>query len=54
MEDCLQLLHFHLGSQITNIRQVKGAVMEASRVYVELRKAGAGLCQYGCGRRAGD
>ncbi len=43
MEDCLKLLHFHLGSQITNIRQVKGAVIEASRVFVELRKAGAGL-----------
>src|SRR5215470_12347372 len=44
MEDCLQLLHFHLGSQITNIRQIKGAVMEAARVYVELKRAGAGLC----------
>ncbi len=43
MEDCLQLLHFHLGSQITNIRQIKGAVMEAARVFVELRRAGAGL-----------
>src|SRR5271169_4116542 len=43
MEDCLQLLHFHLGSQITNIRQIKGAVIEAARVYVELRRAGAGL-----------
>lgn len=49
MEDCLQLLHFHLGSQITNIRQVKGAVTEASRVYVELRKAGAGLTQLDVG-----
>src|SRR5579871_6662596 len=44
MEDCLQLLHFHLGSQITNIRQIKGAVMEAVRVYVEMKRAGAGLC----------
>jgi arginine decarboxylase len=43
MEDCLQLLHFHLGSQITNIRQIKGAVNEAARVYVELKRAGAGL-----------
>ena len=43
MADCMQLLHFHLGSQITNIRQVKGAVSEAIRVYVELKKAGAGL-----------
>ena len=43
MPDALQLLHFHLGSQITNIRQVKGAVSEAVRIYTELRKAGAGL-----------
>jgi arginine decarboxylase len=43
MNDCLQLLHFHLGSQITNIRQVKGAVNEAARIYGELARAGAGL-----------
>lgn len=43
MEDCLQLLHFHLGSQITNIRQIKGAVIEAARIYVDLKRSGAGL-----------
>ncbi len=43
MEDCFKLLHFHLGSQITNIRQIKGALNEAVRVYVELKKQGAGL-----------
>jgi len=43
MGDCLKLIHFHLGSQITNIRQIKGAVIEAARIYVELRRAGAGL-----------
>ena len=43
MADCLVLLHFHLGSQITNIRQVKAAVSEAVRIYVELKRAGAGL-----------
>lgn len=43
MEDCLQLLHFHLGSQITNIRQIKAAVIECARIYVELKRAGAGL-----------
>ena len=43
MADCLNLLHFHLGSQITNIRQIKGAVNEAVRVYVDLVRAGAGL-----------
>ncbi len=43
MEDCLQLLHFHLGSQITNIRQIKAAVIEGARIYVELKKMGTGL-----------
>ncbi|NUN03388.1 MAG: biosynthetic arginine decarboxylase, partial [Bryobacteraceae bacterium] len=43
MGDCLELLHFHLGSQITNIRHIKGAVTEGARVYVELKRAGAGL-----------
>jgi arginine decarboxylase len=43
LEDSLQLLHFHLGSQITNIRQIKGAVIEAARIYVDLKKAGTGL-----------
>jgi arginine decarboxylase len=43
MADCLKLLHFHLGSQITNIRHIKGAVMEAVRVYADLKKHGAGL-----------
>jgi len=43
MADCLHLLHFHLGSQITNIRQVKAAVNEAARLYAELVRAGAGL-----------
>jgi arginine decarboxylase len=43
MEDSLKLLHFHLGSQITNIRQIKAAVIEAARVYVDLKRAGTGL-----------
>src|SRR5215208_439587 len=43
MQDCLKLLHFHLGSQITNIRIVKGALNEAARVYTELAKLGGGL-----------
>src|SRR6266496_3407912 len=42
-QDSIELLHFHLGSQITNIRQIKAAVIEAARVYVELKRAGAGL-----------
>jgi arginine decarboxylase len=43
MADCLKLLHFHLGSQITNIRHFKGALDEACRVYVDLYQRGAGL-----------
>jgi arginine decarboxylase len=43
MEGSLQLLHFHLGSQITNIRQIKGAVIEAARIYVELKKLAPAL-----------
>lgn len=43
LEDCFELLHFHLGSQITNIRQIKSALNEASRVYADLKKRGAGI-----------
>ena len=43
MSDCFQLLHFHQGSQITNIRHIKAALNESARVYVELVKRGAGL-----------
>ena len=43
MGDCLQLVHFHLGSQITNIRSIKEALTEAARVYVELHRVGAGV-----------
>lgn len=43
MQDCFKLLHFHLGSQITNIRQVKAAITEAIRIYTDLYSRGAGL-----------
>ena len=39
--DCLQLLHYHLGSQIPNIRDIRAAVMEACRVYTGLVNEGA-------------
>ncbi|XXQ68650.1 biosynthetic arginine decarboxylase [Neisseriaceae bacterium B1] len=38
--DCLQLLHFHLGSQLGNIRDVATGVHESARFYVELHKLG--------------
>ncbi len=43
MQDCLKMLHFHLGSQITNIRMIKTALNEAARIYAELARAGAGM-----------
>ena len=39
--DCLKLLHYHLGSQIPNIRDIRSAVVEACRYYVDLVKEGA-------------
>ncbi|MCC9600250.1 biosynthetic arginine decarboxylase [Stieleria sp. JC731] len=41
--DCLQLLHFHVGSQIGNIRQLKSAILEAARIYVDLKRRGAAM-----------
>ena len=49
MLDCLQLLHFHIGSQITNIRAVKDALRESSRIYVELVALGANMRYLDCG-----
>ncbi|MEM9663215.1 MAG: biosynthetic arginine decarboxylase, partial [Planctomycetota bacterium] len=43
MLDCLNLLHFHIGSQINDVRQVTTAVGELAHVYCELVKLGAGL-----------
>jgi len=36
--DRLKLLHFHIGSQITEIRRIKNAIKEAARVYAKVRK----------------
>ncbi|MGF1513249.1 MAG: biosynthetic arginine decarboxylase [Elainellaceae cyanobacterium] len=41
MLDCLQLLHFHIGSQISSISVIKDALREACQIYVELAKLGA-------------
>ncbi len=49
MLDCLQLLHFHIGSQITNIRAVKDALRESSRIFVELHSLGANMRYLDCG-----
>jgi arginine decarboxylase len=36
MQDCLKLVHFHIGSQVTKIRRIKLAMREASQFYVQL------------------
>lgn len=41
--DCLRLIHFHLGSQITNIRRIKSGLREVSEYYVELMKQGCSI-----------
>ena len=41
MLDCLQLLHYHLGSQIPNIRDIRSGVLEACQVYMDLVREGA-------------
>ena len=41
MLDCLRMLHYHQGSQIPNIRAIRGAATEAARVYVGLVQEGA-------------
>lgn len=43
MLDCLQMVHYHMGSQIPNIGSIRGAVHEAVRVYVDLAKEGAAM-----------
>ncbi|MGD0342215.1 MAG: biosynthetic arginine decarboxylase [Bacteroidales bacterium] len=40
MRDCVRLIHFHIGSQVTKIRRIKTALREASQFYVQLRNLG--------------
>lgn len=40
MSHCLKLLHFHIGSQLTDIRAVKEAMTEGARIYADLHKMG--------------
>ena len=49
MKDCLRLVHFHIGSQITKIRRIQNALREASQFYVQLRKMGYGVEFVDCG-----
>ena len=49
MKDCLKLIHFHIGSQITKIRRIQNALREASMFYVQLRKMGFSVEFVDCG-----
>ena len=49
MLDCAKLLHFHLGSQVTDIQAIKDAVKEGARVYAKLRGMGLELEYVDCG-----
>jgi arginine decarboxylase len=46
---CFELVHFHLGSQISAIRAVKNALREAGRFYVEICRLGAPLKYFDAG-----
>lgn len=41
--DCVHLLHFHPGSQITNVRKIKSSIIEATRIYADLIQNGVPL-----------
>jgi len=41
--DCIKLIHFHLGSQITNIRRIKNSLKEVGRFYSELMRLGCNI-----------
>ncbi|MEE9492033.1 MAG: biosynthetic arginine decarboxylase [Gammaproteobacteria bacterium] len=43
MLDCLQLLHFHPGSQLSDIKHIRAGITEAARFYVELLSSGVPL-----------
>lgn len=43
MLDCVNLLHSHIGSQITKIDKIKTALIEAARIYSEMRKLGMNI-----------
>ena len=40
LDDCLELLHFHMGSQISNVRDIANGMREATRYFVEVSKLG--------------
>ena len=49
MHDCLRLIHFHIGSQITKIRRIQTALTEAAQYYANLKKMGYNVDFVDCG-----
>ena len=49
MHDCLRLIHFHIGSQITKIRRIQTALREAAQFYIQLHKMGYNVDFVDCG-----
>lgn len=49
MRDCLKLIHFHIGSQITKIRRIQTALREAAQYYINLHKMGYDVDFVDCG-----
>jgi len=43
MADCLKMVHFHIGSQVCDIRNLKNAINELAHIYCELRRLGADM-----------
>jgi arginine decarboxylase len=49
MRDCLHLIHFHIGSQITKIRRIQTALREAAQYYINLHHMGYNVDFVDCG-----
>lgn len=49
MRDCLKMIHFHIGSQITKIRRISTALREAAQFYVQLHSMGFNIEFVDCG-----
>lgn len=49
LKDCLHLIHFHIGSQITKIRRIQTALREAAQYYINLHKMGYNVDFVDCG-----
>jgi len=49
LKDCIKLFHFHIGSQISDIRTLKAAINEGGRIYTQLHKLGCGLEYFDAG-----